>query len=62
MYLNQTTEQLTVFNFVFASVQLVMFPHNYIRGLRTFANVQVVSNIHHDRIVRFDGTASSPDA
>jgi len=52
----------TVLNFIFTSIQLLMSPHNHIRRLRTFANVQVVSYIHHDRIVRLDGKASSPDA
>jgi len=62
MYLNQTIKQLTVLNFIFTSVQLVMYPHNHIRGLRTFANVQVVSYIHHERTERLDGTALTPNA
>ena len=62
MYLKQTTEQLTDWNFVFTSMQLVMSPHNHIRGLRNFAVVQVESYILHDIILRFDGPGSSPDA
>ena len=62
MRLNQTTKQLTVLNFIFTSKQLVMSLHNHIHSLRTFANVQVVSYIHHERNVRLDGTTSSPKA